>query len=115
VGREGGAVSWAARFTAAMIVEREGGADFDLAFALALKRHPVEPRELGVSHRSRGSFAELQATEWWRGVCEDAWFGRRPALRALPQLAGLVGDVDFSTSAGRKSAGGAERAHMAAA
>lgn len=100
-------MSWATQFVTAMIEERDGGADFDLAFALASRRWPPEPRELGVSARVRGSFAEVEAVDWWRGVCEDAWHGRREALRFLPELPEVAGDVDESTAAKRRITGGA--------
>lgn len=104
-------MSWTGEFVGVMVKEREGGADFELAFALARRRYSIDPRSLGGFP---GSLLDPDPEAWWKGVCRDAWYSA-PALTGGPSrlyllpglVAGMREGVDHSSSA--------RRAHRAAA
>jgi hypothetical protein len=101
---------WARVFTDELLRQKRAGASFDRAWERALYAFPAGRRELGLRGWREGTLRtelEVQRTlEWFRAACEDAWEGRAPRLRLLPQLVGHLGVQDRSGSARRLGRGG---------
>jgi hypothetical protein len=75
---------WQARLVASLCHSKQDGRTFDAAWAVAVRRHPPSMSDDVVPARALFDVTtgerELSIVESMRVFCEDAWFGRRPAL-----------------------------------
>lgn len=98
---------------------KRDGLDFDESWTLALLRFPPRGRDIGEYRPTlipRPGDGE-SVVEFFRRACDDAWHGRRQALRnfSVSAMRDAVIDGDGGGSAGPLHAGGKSRAQAYAA
>lgn len=74
---------WTVQVVGYLCELKTAGHDFDAAWELATLRFPARGRDMGEYQATlipRKGDAE-SVVEFFQRVCEDAWHGRRPALR----------------------------------
>lgn len=83
------AESWVQQVVASLRHSKEADYTFNGAWRHALQENPA-PRVGNNRDVPAALFVvdgqdheETPLAEWYEGVCEDAWYGRRPALRAF--------------------------------
>lgn len=89
--------SWTERVIAELVACKEARLSFDVAWDMAMRRHPPRDHDHGPRVLSLLPGDPESLVDFTRRVTSDAWHGRKPALRNVGGLRALL-DSDESVA-----------------